>query len=93
MSFALISESYSQDLIHKLSNILNVPIFKMVSLQRFNRKIQLIASENFIVDEIFIVMASIAHAHYLNDALMELMFFINFCKTKSKAKLNLGSAI
>lgn len=59
MSFSLISESYSQDITHNLSDILNIPIYKMISRQRTDRKIQLIVTENFIVNETFIVMSSV----------------------------------
>jgi phosphoribosylpyrophosphate synthetase len=92
MSFSLISESYIQDITHNFSDILNIPIYKMISRQRTDRKIQLIVTENFIVNVTFIVMSSVKHSACLNDAFMELIFLINFCKIISNLKLTVGNA-
>jgi len=92
MPFTLISGTFSQDISHKLSIILKVPIFKMLSRQSSDRKLHVVAAENFAIDEIFIIMASEFNSSCLNDALMELILFINLCKLSSNAKLTVGSA-
>ena len=92
MPFTLISGTFSQDISHKLSIILKVPIFKMLSRQSSDRKLHVVAAQNFAMDEIFIIMASEFNSSCLNDALMELILFINLCKLSSNAKLTVGSA-
>lgn len=92
MPFTLISGTFSQDISHKLSIILKAPIYKMLSRQSSDRKLHVVAAENFVVDQIFIVMSSVFCSSCLNDALMELLLFINFCKLSSNARLTVGSA-
>ena len=91
MPFTLISGTFSQDISHKLSIILKVPIFKMLSRQSSDRKLHVVAAENFAIDEIFIIMASEFNSSCLNDALMELILFINLCKLSSNTKLTVGN--
>lgn len=91
MTFAIVSGFSSHEFAYKLSIISKVPICRLLSRQKLNQKLQVIASEKFYGDEIFILISSAFYSSYLNDALMELLFVVNIFKHKSKAKLTIGN--
>lgn len=90
MSIAFITSAISQEISNLISIMLNIPVHAMFAQQRPNRKLQILASATLQVDEIFI-LSSIFCSSRINDTLLEVLFLINTCKLKSKAKLTLST--
>lgn len=93
MSVTLISGMFSQYLAYQLSAILKVPIGKVFPHQKLDRKFELIAPDCFQVDEIFILASSVFNSYCFNDAVMELMFIINICRNRSRARITAGNEL
>lgn len=91
MILGIISGNSHPEMGYLLSKYLQVPIDKVVCWQKKNRTIEVISEALLHREEIFIIgTLGLDHIH-LNDFLIELMFIINTCKHRSKAKLTAGN--
>lgn len=90
MSFNLISGYSCSMLSLLLAKHLNVPILKMFGHLSRSRKVDVLSAEIPKYNEIFIIEMSCIELNNVNDALLELMLIINFCRSTSNAKINVG---